>query len=240
MRINRVSLNDQGVFALLVLLGLFFSYSIQSDELQTSWGRIIDPKGECLISDKGNKDGDSRLIISIPGTIHDLDPRKGQPLAPRVLKAVKGDFTYTVKITADYERVRTTARKGANAFVSAGILVWDDENNFLRLEKNLWTTPNKTQFYYAPLFEHYKDNKLLKDGGPGISFISILKKINYLRLRRKGNLFIADVSEDGNTWILTKSHTALFPETVQLGVSAVNTSDSKWTVSFTQGLPEMP
>ena len=77
-----------------------------------------------------------RLTIKVPGTPHVLSAEVPQlPMnAPRVVRRVRGDFTAGVQVLGRLEpgRSRTTHY---DPYHGAGLIVWQDPSNYLRLER---------------------------------------------------------------------------------------------------------
>jgi RNA polymerase sigma factor (sigma-70 family) len=63
----------------------------------SGWGAVTDPSGDCAFTTEK-----SRLLVKVPGGVHDLNPFRGLQ-APRVLKRVKGDFVAQIKVTGDFK-----------------------------------------------------------------------------------------------------------------------------------------
>jgi regulation of enolase protein 1 (concanavalin A-like superfamily) len=84
---------------------------------------------------------------------------------------------------------------------------------------------------YAPLFEYWHHNQMKSQ--EQVSPLPFFKgKSTFLRLQRAGNQFTASVSDDGVEWEETNSTLAEFPTRVKVGVSAVNTAATQFTVQF--------
>ncbi len=60
------------------------------------WGQPADPDNDCRFELK-----DSKLVISVPGTVHNLAAVDGNLNAPTVLSPVRGEFIAIVKSTGD-------------------------------------------------------------------------------------------------------------------------------------------
>src|SRR4029077_17551207 len=97
------------------------------------WGRVIDPWRDCDVSLDREHD---RLNIQVPGTPHVLSAEVPQlPMnAPRAARRVRGDFTASVHVLGRLEpgRSKTTHY---DPYHGAGLIVWQDPSNFLRLER---------------------------------------------------------------------------------------------------------
>lgn len=81
----------------------------------------IDPKGDSAYS---LTDNPGVLRLTVYGRNHDLYQNLN---APRMLQHVNGDFTVTTKVTINPRR----------NYQAAGLLYWQDENNYVRLERTL-------------------------------------------------------------------------------------------------------
>ncbi len=190
------------------------------------WGAIVDPDGDCQI--KGDK---KKVTITVPGTPHDLSGNFINKNAPRVLQEIEGDFTVQVKVTGDFDPGNKPAVEGTIAFNGAGLLIWKNENNYLRLERNLWYTPDGIEAQFPPLLEYWKDN----DPAffmPGATKQFFEGRSTHLRLKRRGAKVTAFVSHDGKTWLDGKTLDTDFPKKVKVGIDAINTSSRPFTVHF--------
>jgi regulation of enolase protein 1 (concanavalin A-like superfamily) len=195
------------------------------------WGQVIEPDGDCTIT---NRDG--RLTVTIPGTTHDLSSYRHiykKRNAPRIVQEMAGDFTVQVKVSGAFEPGTAGNLPGAYPFNGAGLLLWDNDENYLRLERNVWVTSKGERSSYLPLFEYWKDDKDLTQGTPSAKPF-FKGQSAYLRLTRQGNQVRAAVSNNGVDWIKTGPVTVQFPQTIKVGVAAINTSKQPFTVEFAE------
>jgi regulation of enolase protein 1 (concanavalin A-like superfamily) len=201
----------------------------QEDKPKTleGWGAVTDPSGDC--SFKAEK---QRLVVKVPGSIHDLNPRTGMQ-APRVLKTVKGDFVAQIKVTGDFKPGEKAADAEHSSFNGAGLLVWQDEKNYIRLERNRWYVSGEEKYAcYPPLLEYYKDGAY-QDTDPNSTLDEFFKgRSTWLRLERKADKVVASYSHDGKEWTEAKEITVELPAEVTVGVAAINTSEEPFTVEF--------
>jgi hypothetical protein len=182
------------------------------------WGTVTDPEGDCTVVSQGG-----RLTITVPNTPHDLNPVAGMS-APRVLQEVKGDFVVTVKVTGEFEPVL--------GFNGAGLLVWADSRNYVRLERNRYTVPGQAGYFcYPPLYEYYK-NGVYQNTDPLPVPDDFRGSSLWLRLERRGSRLACEYSFDGREWRQGYAIAVDLPERVQVGVAAVNTSQKPFTVTF--------
>jgi regulation of enolase protein 1 (concanavalin A-like superfamily) len=179
------------------------------------WGRVIDPWRDCDISlDREN----DRLNIRVPGTAHVLSAEVPQlPMnAPRVVRSVRGDFTANVRVLGQLEpgRSRTTHY---NPYHGAGLIVWQDPSNYLRLERAVGTIDGRHHPYVN--YELREGGLLAVSRGFAIGDGAL-----YLKLRRQGNALSAWYSFDGRRWVGLGRVDATFDDQVEVGVVAVNSS----------------
>jgi hypothetical protein len=111
------------------------------------WGTLTDPEGDCTVkAEKG------KLSITVPGGTHDLNAALGGMTAPRVLREVEGDFTAQVKVTSEFDSGKMAANANTRPFVSAGLILWQNEKNYVRLERNaFWVDEQSVTVCYPPL-----------------------------------------------------------------------------------------
>ncbi len=94
------------------------------------WSDLTDPKGDC----RASLDGE-RLIISVPGTHHNLCAEVGEMEAPRVLRKVDGDFIVQAKVSGNVVHSGKSTSGLGLAYHGAGLVLWLDEKTYLRLER---------------------------------------------------------------------------------------------------------
>jgi len=110
------------------------SFAAEDKTPQTikGWGTVVDPDGDCRVIEENGK-----LTIRVPGTYHDLTHSEGRDKlnSPRILQEVKGDFVVQVKANAFPLFADNTSTSLGICFVSSGLLIWQDEKNFIRLDR---------------------------------------------------------------------------------------------------------
>lgn len=191
------------------------------------WGEIVDPDRDCTIREAAGK-----VTITVPGTPHDLSQFYPKKNAPRVLQEVDGDFVVRVKVSGDFDPGNVAAEAGKAPFNSAGLIVWNNEQNLVRLERNIWLTPQGQAMCYPPLFEYWKNGKTANMPPQGTLQPFFQGRSTYLGLQRQGNQLLPAVSHDGRQWIKGNAITVDMPAKVKVGVIAVNTSRKPLTVDF--------
>ena len=131
--------------------------------------------------------------------------------SPRLLKAITGDFEIET-------RVKFAPK---NSYQGAGILIFRNDNNYLRLERGYGGTgggedgirfDKREDETYEPIVTQEK-------------FPTSAGEVE-LKFRRVGKDFTAFWREAGKTeWIEVSKVSTNYPETVQIGLIGVNTSD---------------
>jgi regulation of enolase protein 1 (concanavalin A-like superfamily) len=179
------------------------------------WGRVYDPSRDCEVS----LDADhNRLRITVPGTPHTLSVENSSlPMsAPRVVHHVRADFTAEVRVLG---RLAPGQSKTTHydPFHGAGLIVWQDAANYLRLERAVGFINGRSHPYL---------NYELREGGRlAMSLgITIEDRSLFLRLRRQGPAFSAWYSRDGRRWVRLANVNATFNDQLDVGVVAVNSS----------------
>ena len=187
------------------------------------WGTVVDPNNDCEV-------GTSSLKIQVPPTNHDLSPLRGLS-APRVLRTVTGDFELSVKVTADFQPGPTAKGKG-RPFNGAGLLIWQDAENFLRVERNAWWD-GESFLCYPPLIEYWRDRKYAgANNAPVLSSKFFHGDSTWLKAIRRGERITVSMSHDGVKWIEVKTVIVKLDARLQVGVAALNTSDKPFQVEF--------
>jgi regulation of enolase protein 1 (concanavalin A-like superfamily) len=192
------------------------------------WGTLTDPDNDCTVKEEAGK-----LTMTVPGGTHDLNQALGGMKAPRILQPVEGDFRVQVKVSGEFAPGDKAADARAVPFNGAGLLIWQDEKNYLRLERNIWWVAQAEKTArYPPLIEYYKDGQY-QETNPMGTFDEFFKgRSTWLKLDRRGDKVTASYSHDGKDWTAAKEITVELPKKIQLGVAAVNTSTKPFKVEF--------
>jgi hypothetical protein len=200
-------------------------------------GAWTDPKGDCRHEFKAGK-----LWIRVPAGTHVLAPKykvnddyvnavKGNQDAPRCLQEVEGDFTLQVKLANFPPRdanVRDTTR---GAYRGAGLLLWQDRDNFLQLLAK--QDGNVTPQFGPPgnQFWCFANGKLAAD------YRAFGQGMPWLQVQRQGQSLFIRRSNDGVHWEDFTGFNKGFskwalPKSLQVGLVAVNSSGDTSTLTF--------
>ena len=184
------------------------------------WGVVIDPDKDCEITDQMNK-----LRITVPGTRHDLVGATGRMNAPRVMREVDGDFVITVKVVGAFRPGGKSTNPKGVPFNGAGIVVWSDADNFIRLERAAVARGAKLSTYVS--FEEFEG------GTNGASHSQVMKGGDcWVRMERKGSRIHGSISFDGKTWKELRPIQTVWPTNLKIGLIAVNSSSLPFSVTF--------
>ena len=181
------------------------------------WGKFIDPDGDCKLSiQKG------RVAIAIPGAVHALSAERGQVNAPRVLRDVQGDFIAEVRVSGITPPDSASLVLSRRPFRGAGLLLWQDAGNYVRLERAGMVFEGKHLSYAS--FEARKDRRFVRMGDG--SEHPLDGEATFLRLERRGGTVLGSVSRDGIRWTTLEPLTVDMPRRVQIGIAASHNTSS--------------
>jgi regulation of enolase protein 1 (concanavalin A-like superfamily) len=183
------------------------------------WGEVVDPDGDCTVTPQGQT-----LSITVPATPHDLSAELGQVNSPRVLQDVEGDFSARVKVCGALRPAAAPSVPGRFSFQSAGLLLWSDENDYVRLER---AGLNRGGVSSSAGFE-LRSNGVMA----GAQSSPLPDQDAWLRLERRGNQLFGSVSGDGRQWTTLRPINVDFPAKVRIGVAVVNAAQQPLTVRF--------
>jgi serine/threonine protein kinase/S1-C subfamily serine protease len=201
-------------------------------------GPLTDPDKDCKLV---KEEAGFKIRLELPGNkIHTLSPEvvtsgdKRKPLhnAPMTLTDVDGDFVATVEITGDMNAGTTLPkdRQGNQiqfTFQGAGLLLYQDKNNFVRLERTAGTVLDSLAAIHKVLIEVVQEGKTQKS-----SYFPLLDGDTRLVLiRRKGKLRCQFGPKSGNPFI-TPSYVVDLAPKVKIGLSAANVSSKPFTANF--------
>ncbi|GEM_PF-3236417 len=159
--------------------------------LHNRW-TYFNPKSDATLSMNNTNTDSARVFISVPGGISH-DPWTGGNFAPRIMQACNNaDFEVQVK----FESPVTVG------FQIQGIIVEQDQNNYLRFDINSNST--NTKAFAASVTGGTATQRIASTtiGANGVA-------PQYMRVKREGNLWTQSVSLNGSTWttIGTFTHT---------------------------------
>jgi regulation of enolase protein 1 (concanavalin A-like superfamily) len=184
------------------------------------WGSAVDPDGDCEIKVQGKA-----LSISVPGTLHDLNADIDKYNAPRVLREVSGDFTIDVKVVGEFKPGPKSLNPKSVPYNGAGIFVWRDSDNFIRLERAAIIRGGKLGTF-ATFEEREGGSTGAEHNGP------LTPGTTYLHMERRGKTILGMVSKDGKNWTKLRPIDTVWPAKLKVGVNAINSSNEPFVVRF--------
>jgi hypothetical protein len=190
------------------------------------WGSSIDPDGDCrFLVDQ------SKLHIMIPNKPHRLafEQGLGAMNAPRVLQEIEGDFSAEVQIPLP-PPYRAVGKPGEFLWFGAGLVVWQDDENYLRLERARDSFPDRNPFTYANWELRSRGKQARKNAGRNIIFTE--SQSVFLKLQRKGDVFSAASSLDGSNWKELPPFIAELSKKLLVGVSATHNTLTPLQMAF--------
>jgi regulation of enolase protein 1 (concanavalin A-like superfamily) len=187
------------------------------------WGVAVDPDKDCKFTP--DKTG---LSLSLPGTWHDLNPETGKNNSPRLLRSVGGDFQITTKVIGDFKPGTKSFNPKGVPYNGAGIVVWHNPDNFIRLERGSVNRGGKLASFL--LFEEREAGyrgAVHNAGFPGGMGGDV-----YLRIERKGSRILGLYSFDGKKWVALQPIDTLWPTRLKVGLEAINSGNEPMPVRF--------
>jgi regulation of enolase protein 1 (concanavalin A-like superfamily) len=190
----------------------------------TGWGGLTfeDPDKDCQFTP-----GPGGLVVAVPAAPHDLGGPLRKSNSPRALREVDGDFVLTVRVAGDFTPGARSTLPRSVPYLGAGVLVWSDADNFIRLERVAMLS--KGQLVPQIAF-------LEQEGGfSGPPYTpSVPEGAYYLRLERAGNRFLGAFSLDGAAWKQFKPRVNDWPSKLKVGLTAISTSSEPFSAKFEQ------
>lgn len=166
-----------------------------NDEFNNPWlssGWLwVDPLGDSSYS---LTDNPGYLRLFTPDSGHDLYLNLD---APRMIQPVSGDFEISTRVTIN----------PSFNYQGAGLLIWKDKDNYIRLERTLVTG---IDLLYR--INGTYDQIELPFVNPSV----------YLKFERNGNQVKASYSDDGSSWIEVSTLTFTSANLLQVGLNLIN------------------
>jgi regulation of enolase protein 1 (concanavalin A-like superfamily) len=186
------------------------------------WGELVDPAGDCKL-----RRDDGRVTLEVPAGTYDLWPEGNKVNAPRLVQPASGDFTVQVKVVGFGMPEKGSEAPGRDvAFRAAALIIWQDDGNFVRLDRAGMLKKGKpfSQTYYHINQSAKRTAQLSKPLPPD--------KDVWLRLGRKGDQILAGWSEDGTAWTDYPPQSAKLADKLHAGVAVLNASTAPSSATF--------
>jgi len=190
-------------------------------------GPLVDPVKNCKL-----ERDESFATIEIPAGVHVLSPELNLFNAPMTLINVEGDFLAHVKIAnallPGTEPARFKRGVFPTVFQGAGLILWQDRSNYIRLEH---TVSSNKRARGIPQNEIYLE--IIKNGKlSGRALLHTSDDAVYLRLFRLKGAIQGMFSSNGKRWVILKKLAVPFPAKIQVGLAASNASKEPLSARF--------
>jgi regulation of enolase protein 1 (concanavalin A-like superfamily) len=193
----------------------------ESPQKVEGWGEFVDASGQCKVRLEG-----TRVMIETPAGSFDLWPEGKRTNAPRLVQDASGDFTVRVKTVGNVMGEKGAEATGRDvAFNAATLVIWQDENNFVRLDR---AGMHKAGTRYHQTYYHInQDGKRTVQLSQGLP-----EEDSWLQLQRRGSKITAGWSVDGTTWKTYPVQDAKLADKVKVGVAALNSGTKPFVATF--------
>nr|WP_303652789.1 trypsin-like peptidase domain-containing protein [Paludisphaera mucosa] len=182
------------------------------------FGTLIDPSKVCKLERK-----DDVVTLQIPAGVHLLGPDFAPRSAPMALAEVEGDFDLRVAVVGmllpGVEPAKFKGRLLPNTYQGAGLVLFEDRNNYVRIERAAATERGRPTVSNEVVIEIRDNGKVL---GPYSDAIPDSPMI--LRLLRVGGGVRCMFGPNGQFWLSSRQLAVRFPEKVRVGLIASNAS----------------
>ena len=183
---------------LLTLLAVGLSFSTVSAQEPApkkipAWGLWVDPDADCQF-----KVVKGQLTVSVPGWTHDLSAERVKMNAPRVVQDITADHAIQATISGKFEPGDASEPNRA-PYMSAGLLVFQDNRNYVRLERCATVNPKTHQVTHTIVFEVRANGAVQRVGSANDLRVEPNAPV-ILRLERHNNRIFGFTSKDGMDW----------------------------------------
>jgi S1-C subfamily serine protease len=193
----------------------------------TTLGEMVDPAKNCKLTRS-----DSSVTIDVPAGVHLLSPELDVKNAPVITAGIEGDFVAIVKVSGAMapgnEPTKYKTKTLPYTFQAAGLVLWQDKNNYLRFERVAQTTKRTKLVLTTEVLV-----EICKNGKPaGRVVLNVPEGPVYLLLARAGGVPKCMFGPDGRRWVALKSLAVAFPDKVEIGLTASNASREALAAKF--------
>jgi regulation of enolase protein 1 (concanavalin A-like superfamily)/predicted Ser/Thr protein kinase len=198
----------------------------KAPSILTDWGDAVDPDHNCTFAL-----ANGQLHIKVPGTQHDLSREVGKMNAPRMVRDVEGDFRAETVVDGNLPSDPRSLYERRVPFHGAGLLIWQDDENYIRLER--------AHAYYAPrgmwmCYPNWEARRQGQQARKGRLNEAVLKENEpvFLRVVRTGDVFTAFYTQDGQVWKELPAIRIDFDRKLRVGVCAIQNTPSPFDAVF--------
>jgi hypothetical protein len=121
------------------------------------------------------------------------------------------------------------------AYHGAGILIWENDQHFLPVERNAYRFQRRTLLNcFPPMIEYNAPGESPLPRVPNAGKLVFNEHHTWLRLSRRGDTISGAMSHDGENWQDIPTLEVNFPPRVRVGVHAINNSKNELNVGFSE------
>lgn len=194
------------------------------------WGTFISPLEDCRFEYKERR---AKLVVG-PGD-HTLDIERNVMTAPRVLRPVRGNFNYQIDVSGIAYPQGDSVVSGRRPFIGAGIVVWNNRQNYIRLERAGMTMADFSQDNFAS-FEHRKNGEFVRMGSPRDGLLTTVHTT--FLVRRIGSRIHGWASNTPAPFRYIGAIRVDWPDELQIGVVGNNGTEQELEVHLQWGEPK--
>ena len=200
-------------------------------------GPLLDNSKDCELS---KDESTYKVRIDIPNKLHTLSPEiannRNIPIhnAPITATEVEGDFAAVVEVGGDIDPGNSPpkdprGRKLPFTVQSQGLIIYQDKDNFLRLERAESVLPRTLTPVHRLIIEFVqKDRHAI----PPIYYDVPDRNTLLILVRRKGRIRCLFSPDDGRTVTAFREFAADLPPKVRVGLTAANISSKPFEAVF--------
>jgi tetratricopeptide (TPR) repeat protein len=188
-----------------------------------AWGVFVNEDGAARVTAQ-----DNRIAIQSAAGAYDLSAEIDNVNAPRLLRPVEGDCVAQVTVTRPPRPSASRASARRVAFNGAGLLLWQDDRNYVRLEFAAYVGGTGTVRY--ALFEQRKNGQPV--GGLAQADKRLEDGPAALRLERHDHTLSAFVRQGGKDWTPIGEFREDLAPKLYVGLAAVNSTQALFLAEF--------
>lgn len=220
---------------LLVLPALVFAAPVPKEtpkeKMKRLFGEVADPSDGYTFTLEGNE-----LVVTMAANAAEGLDHLNKP--PRIERETTGDFEARVVLTFAPPKKKVADAGGAEAEVVVGFCLWaGDEVNVIHGKHHGFGDKGKNadgwgSGTYVRERSHSGDVAILQVSWRLRDNEFSTHTAYHLLIRRHGNEFNFGESEDGRDWSISGVGQRYFPDTVRVGLIALNTTSAECTATF--------
>jgi S1-C subfamily serine protease/regulation of enolase protein 1 (concanavalin A-like superfamily) len=197
----------------------------------TRLGPLVDIAKNCKLERE-----DASFSIDVPAGVHLLSDELDIKNSPMTLTEIEGDFVAQVKVSGNLlPGIDPAKAKGKTlpfTYQGAGLVLWQDRNNYVRLERSAKATKGRGNAISSLSSEVLVE--VCKNSKPAGRFNAKLPTDGplYVRIARLNGAVLCMFSPDGKRWLSLNKLPIPFADKIQVGLLASNASKEALSSRF--------